>query len=132
MEDNTKEMERIRSEFGEMKKNNDKFRTDLNSTLDKFMVDVLEKIKPPFSSKELLTAFWVIIIAVVSIVVFINTIQSKSEKNEYRLDLYDKDKELQGIRYELTQEKLNKILTQQAEYKAMQNNLNKQQSKIGN
>jgi len=132
MEDNTKEMERIRSEFGEMKKNNDKFRTDLNSTLDKFMVDVLEKIKPPFSSKELLTAFWVIIIAVVSIVVFINTIQSKAEKNEYRLDLYDKDKELQGIRYELTQEKLNKILTQQAEYKAMQNNLNKQQSKIGN
>jgi len=132
MEDNTKEMERIRSEFGEMKRNNDKFRTDLNSTLDKFMVDVLEKIKPPFSSKELLTAFWVIIIAVVSIVVFINTIQSKAEKNEYRLDLYDKDKELQGIRYELTQEKLNKILTQQAEYKAMQNNLNKQQSKIGN
>ena len=132
MEDNTKEMERIRSEFGEMKKNNDKFRTDLNSTLDKFMVDVLEKIKPPFSSKELLTAFWVIIIAVVSIVVFINTIQSKSEKNEYRLDLYDKDKELQGIRYELTQEKLNKILNQQIEYKARQDNLYKEQSKIGN
>ena len=132
MEDNTKEMERIRSEFGEMKRNNDKFRTDLNSTLDKFMVDVLEKIKPPFSSKELLTAFWVIIIAVVSIVVFINTIQSKSEKNEYRLDLYDKDKELQGIRYELTQEKLNKILTLQAEYKVRQDNLYKEQSKIGN
>ena len=132
MEDSTKEMERIRSEFGEMKKNNDKFKSDLNSTLDKFMVDVLEKIKPPFSSKELLTAFWVIIIAVVSIVVFINTIQSKSEKNEYRLDLYDKDKELQGIRYELTQEKLNKILNQQIEYKARQDNLYKEQSKIGN
>ena len=132
MEDNTKEMERIRSEFGEMKRNNDKFRTDLNSTLDKFMVDVLEKIKPPFSSKELLTAFWVIIIAVVSIVVFINTIQSKSEKNEYRLDLYDKDKELQGIRYELTQEKLNKILTRQAEDKARQDSKYKEQSKIVN
>lgn len=129
MEDNTKEMERIRSEFGEMKRNNDKFRTDLNSTLDKFMVDVLEKIKPPFSSKELLTAFWVIIIAVISIVVFINTIKSKSEKNEYRLDLYDKDKELQGIRYELTQEKLNKILTQQAEDKARQDANYKEKSK---
>jgi len=132
MEDNTKEMERIRSEFGEMKRNNDKFKSDLNSTLDKFMVDVLEKIKPPFSSKELLTAFWVIIIAVISIVVFINTIQSKAEKNEYRLDLYDKDKELQGIRYELTQEKLNKILTRQAEDKARQDSKDKEQSKIGN
>ena len=132
MEDNTKEMERIRSEFGEMKRNNDKFKSDLNSTLDKFMVDVLEKIKPPFSSKELLTAFWVIIIAVISIVVFINTIQSKAEKNEYRLDLYDKDKELQGIRYELTQEKLNKILTRQAEDKARQDSKDEEQSKIGN
>lgn len=119
------EMKRIRSEFGEIKKDNEKFKTEIHSTFDKFMVDVLNKIKPPFSISQIVTWLGSFLISLVAVVIFINSIKNDGQQTEYRVTNLEEYKKIQGIQYELTQEKLNTILTRQAEDRVRMENQNK-------
>jgi len=92
------EIKNIRTEFVE-------YKTVTNKKLD----EILDGLKPQFSLLQIMTFLFSLLVACVSIILYIETIKGDTRINQTEIETLKKQNDISDLRYDLILEKLNNI-----------------------
>lgn len=88
----------IRTEFVE-------YKTITNKKLD----EILDGLKPQFSSLQVVSFLFSVFVAVVAIILYVETIKSDTRQNQTEIRSLQKVSDISDLRYDMIIEKLNNI-----------------------